>query len=230
MLKKLRPRSAYDVMAAIACFGVLAGGTAYAANTIGSSDVIDESLLSQDIKNREVKAADIGANAVNGGHLADGSLTRADVAAGQFGTAPAAATFASHSPDTGINLDSSYQQVIYTGDHGGTFGATGGEFVHLSAPGRLLANTSLFFHNSSDTTDMAVSCHFGAASAATIGSPPPQFGNGASAQLPPRAQQSLSLTAGVRKPAGDYFVNVECSAGTVQFWWGDLVVWALPQR
>ena len=61
MLDKLRPRSIYDVMAAIACFGVLAGGTAYAANTIGSADVIDESLLSQDIKNGEVKNSDIGA-------------------------------------------------------------------------------------------------------------------------------------------------------------------------
>ena len=35
----------------LALFLVIAGGTAYAANTIGSSDVIDESLLSADLKN-----------------------------------------------------------------------------------------------------------------------------------------------------------------------------------
>jgi hypothetical protein len=34
MLSRLRPRSIYDVMAAIACLVALAGGTAYAANTI----------------------------------------------------------------------------------------------------------------------------------------------------------------------------------------------------
>src|SRR3954451_18567756 len=50
MLRKLRPRSAYDVMAAIALFIALAGGTAYAANTIGSADVIDGSLTGAGVK------------------------------------------------------------------------------------------------------------------------------------------------------------------------------------
>ena len=50
MLRKLRPRSVYDVMAAIACFGVLAGGTAYAANTIRSSDIVDNEVITTDVR------------------------------------------------------------------------------------------------------------------------------------------------------------------------------------
>src|SRR3954469_17821395 len=80
MLRKLRPRSAYDVMAAIAFFIAVAGGTAYAANTIGSSDVIDESLLSQDVKNGEVKNPDIGTNSVTSSRIATGNVFNSDLA------------------------------------------------------------------------------------------------------------------------------------------------------
>jgi|SRR2546422_4086681 len=48
---------------------------AYAANTVGSSDIIDESILSQDIKNGEVKSVDIGTSAVINSKLAPGSVT-----------------------------------------------------------------------------------------------------------------------------------------------------------
>jgi hypothetical protein len=40
MLRKLRPRSIYDVCAAMALFVAL-GGTAYAIDTIRSSDIVD---------------------------------------------------------------------------------------------------------------------------------------------------------------------------------------------
>jgi len=84
MLSKLRPRSVYDLMAAIACVGVLAGGTAYAADTIGSADVIDESLLSQDIKNGQITRADVGNNAAATAEVLDGSLTGIDVQDGSL--------------------------------------------------------------------------------------------------------------------------------------------------
>ncbi|MGI0016792.1 MAG: hypothetical protein ACREBU_25510, partial [Nitrososphaera sp.] len=42
---------------------------AYAANTVGSVDIIDESIQSVDIKNGQVKAADIGVDAVGGSEL-----------------------------------------------------------------------------------------------------------------------------------------------------------------
>ena len=67
-------------MGALALFLVIAGGTAYAANTVGSSDVINESLLSQDIKNGEVKTAELANNAVRTGNIAYGQVTKADLA------------------------------------------------------------------------------------------------------------------------------------------------------
>ena len=44
---------------ALALFLVIAGGTAYAANTIGSADVINESLRSQDLRNDNVTGDDV---------------------------------------------------------------------------------------------------------------------------------------------------------------------------
>ena len=79
MLRRLRPRSLYDVLATLAFFGVVTGGVAYAANTIGSSDIIDESILSRDIKNGQVGTGDLAANAVRTGKVLDESLTGHDI-------------------------------------------------------------------------------------------------------------------------------------------------------
>jgi hypothetical protein len=58
----------------LALFLVIAGGTAYAADTIGSSDVIDNSLLSADLKNNQaVRSADVGSEALTGVDIADQS-------------------------------------------------------------------------------------------------------------------------------------------------------------
>ena len=99
MLRKLRPRSVYDVMAAIACFGVLAGGTAYAAATVTGADVVDESLTGADVKGKQgtsttpavngtLGTQDVGgqpANAQNGTPFIDGALTQWDIKNGTLG-------------------------------------------------------------------------------------------------------------------------------------------------
>jgi hypothetical protein len=80
MLGRLRARLTYaNVASSIALFVALGTGGAYAANTIGSSDIIDESILSQDIKNGEVKNADIGADAMTSTKLANGSVQNSDL-------------------------------------------------------------------------------------------------------------------------------------------------------
>ena len=79
MLQKLRPRSAYDVMAALALF-IAIGGTAYAANTIGSADVINESLLADDIRNGEVKNTELANDSVGTNKIAAGNVTTPDLA------------------------------------------------------------------------------------------------------------------------------------------------------
>jgi hypothetical protein len=89
MLAKLRPRSAYDVMAALALFLVIAGGSAYAANTIFSEDIVDGEVKTPDlgsgavtrnkIGNGEVIRDKINNNAVNDAKVADDTLKGADI-------------------------------------------------------------------------------------------------------------------------------------------------------
>ena len=69
-----------NAIAFMALFVALGGTGAYAANTIGSADVIDNSLLSQDVKDGEIKAADIGVNQVLGTRIVDGTVKAADLA------------------------------------------------------------------------------------------------------------------------------------------------------
>jgi hypothetical protein len=85
-------------MATIAVFLALGGVGAYAANTVGSSDVIDDSLLSQDIKgkagtstaaaeNGTLTGVDVSGQAANpavGQPFVDGSLTAADIKNGSL--------------------------------------------------------------------------------------------------------------------------------------------------
>lgn len=76
MFAKLRARRPghATVVSYLALFIALGGTTAYAADTIGSSDVIDESLQSQDIKNSQVKHADLAGNSVTSTNIFNGSV------------------------------------------------------------------------------------------------------------------------------------------------------------
>jgi hypothetical protein len=79
VLDKLRPRSVYDVLAAIGCFAALTTGVAYAADTIGSDDVINDSLLSEDIKNGTLRGGDLTPGTIGSSRVADGTLVSPDV-------------------------------------------------------------------------------------------------------------------------------------------------------
>ena len=83
MTRKLRRRLTFaNVCSFIALFVALGTGGAYAANTIGSDDIIDESIQSVDIKNTQVKTPDLGGNAVTSPKIANGAVTNSDVATG----------------------------------------------------------------------------------------------------------------------------------------------------
>jgi hypothetical protein len=79
-MPKVRNHLTYaNVMATLAVFLVIGGGAAYAANTIGSSDIIDDSILSRDVKNGQVGALDLAGNAVRTAKVLDESLTGHDI-------------------------------------------------------------------------------------------------------------------------------------------------------
>lgn len=61
-----------NVCSFLALVIALSAGTAYAANTVRSSDIVDG----------QVKNADIGANAVSTGKIHDGAVTKSDIRAG----------------------------------------------------------------------------------------------------------------------------------------------------
>jgi hypothetical protein len=82
-------------MGALALFLVIAGGTAYAANTVGSSDIINDSIRSLDVRDdtlaggglaavdlrpSSVAASEIASSAVRSAEVANENLTGADIA------------------------------------------------------------------------------------------------------------------------------------------------------
>ncbi|HKP89982.1 MAG TPA: hypothetical protein VJT75_08410 [Thermoleophilaceae bacterium] len=92
MLRRLRPRSAYDVMAALALFLVVAGGSAFAvvaANQVNSNSIVNGQVKNQDlatnsvgtgkIKPGNVKTSDLGANAVTSAKVGANALGGDDI-------------------------------------------------------------------------------------------------------------------------------------------------------
>jgi hypothetical protein len=88
MLRRLTGRLSYsNVMATLGVFIAL-GGSAYAVNTVNSSDIVDGQVKSVDIGDGEIGSADVKDNSLNtfdvhsflGVDIVDGTLTGADVA------------------------------------------------------------------------------------------------------------------------------------------------------
>ena len=90
MRASLKPRSIYDVFAVIGCVAALGGSTAYAANTVFSTDIVDGEVKNADIAGNSITSnriypgsvtnTDIGADAVDAGKVLDASLAGADIA------------------------------------------------------------------------------------------------------------------------------------------------------
>jgi hypothetical protein len=81
MLTKLRPRSAYDVMAALALFLVVAGGSAYATHElILSSDIVDGEVKTPDIANAAVVTDKLVQGSVTSGKVKNDNLVGGDIA------------------------------------------------------------------------------------------------------------------------------------------------------
>ena len=71
MSKSHRKLSFANVCSFLALLIAIGTGGAYAADTIGSSDIIDESILSQDVKNGQIHSSDLGNNQVQSADFRD---------------------------------------------------------------------------------------------------------------------------------------------------------------
>ena len=96
-------------MGALALFFVIAGGTAYAANTVFSSDIV----------NGEVKSADIATEAVRHAEVADGVLNDEDVGEMTLVGLPISiGTVNAHAcKDIIIGIAASEDHLLLTADH-----------------------------------------------------------------------------------------------------------------
>ena len=85
MIRRLRPRSIYDVLAALGFFIALATGSAYAANTVFSADIVDGEVKAADIGTAAVREAEIGQGAVDTDELKNDAVTTGKVLNGTLG-------------------------------------------------------------------------------------------------------------------------------------------------
>jgi hypothetical protein len=96
MLRRVSIYLRQNVLAVLALFVAVGTGGAYAANTIGSADIIDGQVKSVDVGNGEIKSADVQDQSLTtfdvstflGADVVDNSLTGADVDEATLGTVP----------------------------------------------------------------------------------------------------------------------------------------------
>jgi hypothetical protein len=120
MLRKLIGRLSYANVTATMALFVALGGTAYAVNTVGSSDIIDGQVKSVDVGDGEIGSADVRDGSLNtfdvhsflGVDVVDGSLTSADIQNNSLGNGD----FLDQSVDTRVvTNDSLLQSDIHAG-------------------------------------------------------------------------------------------------------------------
>jgi hypothetical protein len=217
------------------------------SESLTDSEIQDESLTGHDIQDDTIGGADVNESlldpltnaqiqdeSLTGHDIQDNTIGGADVNESLLNGVPYASTFASHDPAdvtlpaSGTNTPGAWAQVIYTGDHTGDFGETGGAVLHVTEPGRVYATTSLSFHpNQYGTVFGRVECQFGLVRA---GVPNRRFGQPTLSGIDNDLMVSLSAATVVNNP-GDYFVNVECrdqgtsTGGRLLFARGNLMAW-----
>jgi hypothetical protein len=84
MLAKMLRHLQRQWMGAVALFLVLAGGTAYAANTVFSTDIVDGQVHSADIGNNQVYSVDVRNDTLPAGGLAAADLRPGSVAGSEI--------------------------------------------------------------------------------------------------------------------------------------------------
>ena len=127
---------------------VIAGGTAYAANTIGSDDIINGQVKSADIGNNQVRSVDVRDQELTGTDIEDGGIDGLDIrddgvdspdlAPGSVGSSELAdGAIQGHMQDPRVAstaLDTTSPKEIQVPCAFGTDKVTGGGFV-IGGPG-----------------------------------------------------------------------------------------------
>jgi 2',3'-cyclic-nucleotide 2'-phosphodiesterase (5'-nucleotidase family) len=127
-MKPLRRRLAglsyANVMSTIAVVLAIGTGSAFAAATIGSPEVIDESLTGTDVKNGSLTASDLAKNSIPGANITDDTVRGSDVKEETLGNVPSAsyaasATSAAHATTADDAAIKGYQVIYRTAPYDG---------------------------------------------------------------------------------------------------------------
>ena len=130
-------------LALVALFFALGGGVAWAADTIGSADIIDGEVKTLDIGQNQVRSGDIGGGQVQSTDVADdttsNALTGTDIAADSLGGADVAGLAGADIKDNslkGADVDESSLATarIVARPRGNAAGQIGGAVVTTSHP------------------------------------------------------------------------------------------------
>jgi len=144
MLRKLHTRISPTSLLAIVALFVSLGGVSYAAATIGSAEIKDNSVKSKDIRNKTLVGKDVKPNALSGNQVNESTLGQVPSAASatqaqsatQAENATNAQTAAAVGPD-GVGTDAIQDNSVSSNDLGATVirsttvnvAAGGSEFV-----------------------------------------------------------------------------------------------------
>ena len=118
-MKQFRKRFTYaNVVASLALFLVVAGGSAFAAsqlgkNSVGTKQLKKNAVTTAKIKPNAVTTAKIKKNAVTTAKIKDGAITGAKVNLGTLGTVPSSARTESVPSDAGT-LSLGQEKVIFS--------------------------------------------------------------------------------------------------------------------
>jgi hypothetical protein len=212
-----RRPSASLVVACLALFVAL-GGVGYAAATIGSAAIVDNSIKSKDVRNENLRGKDVRANTLKGADVDESSLGKVPSAANADSAATAAnATNATNAgnADTvgGIGPDALTigRSVLDGCEPGATFTDCASVLLPMPRAGRVLITAGGQWHSDNPAgTSVRGLCRIN-----LDGTPftsPTEEGS-LSQQTDGNQEQALSgitLVTGVL-PAGDHLFTVACS-------------------
>jgi hypothetical protein len=212
-----RRPSASLVVACLALFVAL-GGVGYAAATIGSAAIVDNSIKSKDVRNENLRGKDVRANTLKGADVDEASLGKVPSAANADSAATAAnATNAANAANAdtvgGIGPDALTigRSVLDGCEPGATFTDCASVLLPMPRAGRVLVTAGGQWHSDNPAgTSVRGLCRINLDGAPFTS--PTEEGS-LSQQTDGNQEQALSgitLVTGVL-PAGDHLFTVACS-------------------
>jgi hypothetical protein len=210
MLRRLGRHIRQNAVAWLALFVALGGTGAYAANTVGTGDIIDNQVTSPDVRDDTLGFGglahqDLGPGSVRSSEVLDNALTGTDINEASLSLPPTTtATFAGQGS---VQVNNTYVKVVGKTLPAGTYA---------------IAATANIEVNINPATETDTLCELRNTSGAFIGGA--RDGRIVSNQI---HTVSLSMNGGAQVPAGGGEVGLYCrlsAGGTTQFADGQIMV------